>query len=826
MNINLLKRAKIKLSLMMTFCFLCLNISAQNCLPTGISFATQAEIDAFPNNFPSCTTIQGDVTISGIGISNLNGLAQLISIGGNFEVSNNDDLLSLEGLSSLTSLGGELNINFNSSLTSLSGLENIDPNSVAGINIFLNFQLSSCAVESICLALELPGTTTNISNNAPGCNSLAEVEAACPSCPVAGIDFTDQTQIDNFSTNYPNCTTIQGDVTIAGNTITNLNGLSQLTTIEGDLLIWIQNVVQNLDGLSNLTTIGGDFSFQDNHIITNLNGFSSLTTVGGGLQIGNCTALLNLDGFSSLTTVLGALRIRYNDLLTEVSGFSNLVSIGDDLELESNFALLNLGGLSDLTTVGGDISSAVSSSLTNFAGLSGLTAIGGGISMESNHALTSLSGLEYIDPNTIASIYISNNSQLSSCAIESICLALGLPGTTTNISNNATGCNSIVEVEAACPSCPAAGINLTTQASIDDFSTNYPNCTTIQGDVTIQGSGIFNLNGLAQITSIEGNLNILSTENVLDVDGLSGLMTIGGILRIDFNTVLQNLDGFSNLTSIDGYLNILFNPALSDVSGLSGLTTIGGYLNIQFNIALTNLSGLENINPSTIVASSGEDIRITNNPQLSSCAVESICLALDLPGTTTDISDNATGCNTESEIDAACSALPVSWTKPLTGKLQDKQSLLTWSVADQIDNDLFVVEHSADGRTYMAIGGFSGEGNLDLEKTYYFTHEKLVFGSNYYRVKQVDYDGQYSYSNVAEVKYESGVTMLHPNPTMDYVFIKSEIDNVLSIYNLSSQLMEKRSINIGFNKIDLSDYRAGLYIFRMENGEVWKVGKK
>jgi hypothetical protein len=48
-------------------------------------------------------------------------------------------------------------------------------------------------------------------------------------CLPEGINFTTQAQIDNFQTNYPGCTEIEGDVLILGSNITNLTGLSVLT---------------------------------------------------------------------------------------------------------------------------------------------------------------------------------------------------------------------------------------------------------------------------------------------------------------------------------------------------------------------------------------------------------------------------------------------------------------------------------------------------------------------------------------------------------------------------------------------------------------------
>ena len=123
-----------------------------SCLPEGITFSTQAEIDSFQINYPYCNEIEGGVTIKGDDITNLNGLINLTSIGnleigrydggcpslaslsgldnlnsvGSIEISNNTSLLNLNGLNNLTSIWGSIYIYNNGALTSLSGLENID----------------------------------------------------------------------------------------------------------------------------------------------------------------------------------------------------------------------------------------------------------------------------------------------------------------------------------------------------------------------------------------------------------------------------------------------------------------------------------------------------------------------------------------------------------------------------------------------------------------------------------------------------------------------------------------------------------------------------
>ena len=89
------------------------NASSQGCLPNGIIFTTQNQIDSFPINFPGCTEIEGDVEISWSDINSLNGLNQVNSIGGSLSIRSNPMLANLFGLDNLTSLGEHLIISVN-----------------------------------------------------------------------------------------------------------------------------------------------------------------------------------------------------------------------------------------------------------------------------------------------------------------------------------------------------------------------------------------------------------------------------------------------------------------------------------------------------------------------------------------------------------------------------------------------------------------------------------------------------------------------------------------------------------------------------------------
>ena len=133
--------------------------------------------------------------------------------------------------------------------------------------------------------------------------SLISFTVLSQSCLPEGITFTTQEQIDNFQTDHPGCTEIEGNVQIMGQDIS------------------------NLDGLINITSIGGYLNVIDNPILSSLSGFMNLTYVGGGLYIGvvgygswGNPSLTNLSGLGNLSFIGGGLVICANDILINLNG--------------------------------------------------------------------------------------------------------------------------------------------------------------------------------------------------------------------------------------------------------------------------------------------------------------------------------------------------------------------------------------------------------------------------------------------------------------------------------------------------------------------------
>ncbi len=113
------------------------------------------------------------------GLINLSGLDNLTSIGRSLHINNNEDLVSLSGLDELSSLGGGIFIENNNVLSDISSIENVsNVNIDSNISIINNPMLAFCSLPNICNHI-VNGGVLNVSENAPGCNSLDEVATNC-----------------------------------------------------------------------------------------------------------------------------------------------------------------------------------------------------------------------------------------------------------------------------------------------------------------------------------------------------------------------------------------------------------------------------------------------------------------------------------------------------------------------------------------------------------------------------------------------------------------------------------------------------------------------
>lgn len=171
--------------------------------------------------------------------------------------------------------------------------------------------------------------------------------------------------------------------------IKNLNGLSNLTSIGGNLLFFFTDSLHDVDGLNNLTSIGGFLSIRFTGI-HNLNGFSNLTSV-NGIWLDANSWLTDISGLSGITS-LDTLWITWNYYLFSLNGLSNISGPVKDLAVFRN-RVTSLDQLSGITSVEDTIIIAYESNLPNLDGLSNISFVGGDLSVFENRNLKNYCGL-------------------------------------------------------------------------------------------------------------------------------------------------------------------------------------------------------------------------------------------------------------------------------------------------------------------------------------------------------------------------------------------------------------------------------------------------
>jgi len=176
----------------------------------------------------------------------------------------------------------------------------------------------------------------------------------------------------------------------------------------------------------------------------------------------------------------------------------------------------------------------------------------------------------------------------------------------------------IGNMQAQCP--PSGTITLSTQAEIDAFSTNYPNCTDLS-ELRVEGADISNLDGLSQLTRISdepGHLLISNCINLTNIQGLNNVEFVGNLI-ITNNNSLISLDGLQNIDYVYGCLDIAYNQNLSNIQALN-----------NFDFYLSDNAGYtcwwEEYDPYYGYSYLHEyKIHIHDNTNLAECALQSFC---------------------------------------------------------------------------------------------------------------------------------------------------------------------------------------------------------
>ncbi len=156
------------------------------------------------------------------------------------------------------------------------------------------------------------------------------------------------------------------------------------------------------------------------------------------------------------------------------------------------------------------------------------------------------------------------------------------------------------------------------------------------------------------------------------------------------------------------------------------------------------------------------------------------------------------------------------------GKTSGDDNILDWSTVTEQNTALFILERSVDGSSFMQVGSVRAAGNSSVQRFYQTTDEKAPVNA-YYRLRILDNDGTYKFSNIIYLEHIKGsvsIVNLYPNPTngnvtVAYETVEANTPVKISLLDAIGQLISTEKIvaakGINTLPMDLSSLPAGVY---------------
>ncbi len=164
--------------------------------------------------------------------------------------------------------------------------------------------------------------------------------------------------------------------------------------------------------------------------------------------------------------------------------------------------------------------------------------------------------------------------------------------------------------------------------------------------------------------------------------------------------------------------------------------------------------------------------------------------------------------------------LPVTLLNLQVRKTNTTTAQLTWQTATEINNKGFEVQRSIDGNYFSDVRFINGAGNANDIREYSITDVPGRTGRVYYRLKQIDFDGNSKLSNIVSVLFDKlGIIKVYPNPAQRQVTVEG-IENFskLQILDATGKLLKEQNINKQYQvSINLNELTSGLYLLRLVN---------
>lgn len=299
------------------------------------------------------------------------------------------------------------------------------------------------------------------------------------------------------------------------------------------------------------------------------------------------------------------------------------------------------------------------------------------------------------------------------------------------------------------------------------------------------------------------------------------------------NHIISNGDIYGKRIDVDDYGNVYVASQVSyntnmNPQGTGIIYTLGGTVNV--GITAYNTSGL--LQWAKLLGSGCyvNGFAMTSDGQKMIIAGYHVGTTnFNLEGGTDNVTSNAYSQDGYIAVYSLDNPLAVNF-ESFTAEKQLTSAHLQWTTGAEQNNLGFDIEHSIDGKEWKKIGfqnSKAEEGNSNVTINYEFTDYKPKIGYNFYRIKQISYNGAITYSDVKTVIFDNIYFFsVSPNPANNTLNIDAFEVGKINIIDIYGKILFSRNLLKGKNTIDITQLSNGLYYIQNEKGETVKFIKK
>ncbi|MCB9296480.1 MAG: T9SS type A sorting domain-containing protein [Lewinellaceae bacterium] len=677
---------------------------------------------------------------------------------------------------------------------------------------------------------------------------------------------------------------VGGDLTFVG-TGNQGDRTAKITTTSGTLNI-TGDLVFNGDSGSGAAVNVIDMSGGGGTL--NLAGALTVTNTNNrGTLIPGTSSTFNFNGSTAQTIPIGVSSVVYNNLTTNNTSGATLSADITGSNVTGNLSIqsgtLNNGGTA-ITLASGKNFSVSNGATFNLTGTSSMVTVSGGGTKSFGATSTTIysGGAQTVTAETYGNLVLSGGAAKTMPAT-----------TTTVAGNfTITGAGTSATAGAAINTTGNITIENGATFGGSSFTHNVGGNWTNNGTFT-SGTSTVNFNGTSAQTIGGSSTTSFSTLNITNTNATvtanqdlavttAATVSSGATLNLGTNILsgagsftlnsggtlgIGSADGITSGTTASGNIQVTggrtYDTGANYTYNGSGAQNAGDGLPSTVN-NLTISSGTTTLNASTMVngtltVSSGATLSMASGTTTTLTNSPSIPGTLNILGTATlAIGSNAftianlsvdgtpqadgaycasgVGCANEVSYISGSATMIVNLTAfPIqlfyfNGKVQNNSSIhLSWRTATEQNNDYMAVERSADGAKFTELGRVKGAGTTQEPQAYTFTDYAPLRGLNYYRLRQVDYDGTIEYHQVISVLFDSKETGLgiqaFPNPVQDQLQARwaaaPDLPTTLRVLDMTGRQLAtyKAAAGVGAFEVPLNVLPAGLYFLEVRQGQ-------